>query len=114
MATTATGSRPTRSAAPPQSSSPSKRMTLADISGKGSGLPGRYILHGVEGVGKTSFAAFAPRPVFVQTAGETGLETLIDNGQLPEVPHFQAVQTWGEFLGVIHELTEGEHDFRTL
>ncbi len=114
MATAAPGSRPTRSAAPAVASNSGKRMSLAEIVGKGSGLPGRYILHGVEGVGKTSFAAFAPRPIFIQTAGETGLETLIDSGRLPEIPHWPAVRSWDELLGAINALTNDPHEYRTL
>jgi hypothetical protein len=67
----------------------------------------------VEGWGKTSFGAQAPKPIFIQTGGETGLETLIDAGRLPEVPHFPAVQTWEELLGVIETLTVEDHPFRT-
>lgn len=81
---------------------------------KGSGLPNRYILHAVEGWGKTSLGAQTPSPIFIQTGGETGLETLIDAGRLPEVPHFPAVKTWDELLGCIETLTQDEHPFRTV
>lgn len=84
------------------------------MTAKGSGLPNRYILHGVEKIGKTSFGAFAPSPVFVETRGENGLETLIDAGRLPEIPHFPEVQTWGEFLGALDTLASEEHKYRTL
>jgi hypothetical protein len=89
-------------------------MSLADVTGKASGLPNRYILHGCEGVGKTSFAAHAPSPIFIQTRGETGLDTLIDAGRLPETPHFPACQTWDELLGVIATLIESDHQYKTL
>lgn len=91
-----------------------RKLTLADVSSKGSGLPNRYILHGVEGIGKTSFAAQFPRPIFIQTKGETGLETLIDAGQLPEVAHFPEVQNFDELLSAIGELRTGDHDYKTL
>lgn len=91
-----------------------KRLSLSDVTGKGANLPNRAVLHGVEGWGKTSFAAQAPSPVFIQTRGETGLETLIDANQLPEVPHFPEVQTWGELLGAVDVLLEDQHSFRTL
>jgi hypothetical protein len=90
-----------------------KRPSISEITGKGSGLPNRYILHAVEGWGKTSFGAHTPKPIFIQTGGETGLETLIDAGRLPEVPHFPAVPTWEELLGAIETLTVEEHPFRT-
>lgn len=77
-------------------------------------MPNRYILHGVEKIGKTSFAAYAPSPVFVEPRGETGLQTLIDAGRLPEIPHFPVAQTWGEFLASIQVLIDDEHKHRTL
>jgi hypothetical protein len=91
-----------------------KRPAISEVTGKGGGLPHRYILHATEGWGKTSFGAQTPKPVFLQTGGETGLETLIDAGRLPEVAHFPAVQTWEDLLGAIETLTVEEHPFRTL
>lgn len=81
---------------------------------KGSGLPSRVILHGVEGIGKTSFAANAPSPIFVMARGETGLETLIDQRQLPDVPHVPETMTWQDLLGVIESLTNEPHEYKTL
>lgn len=89
------------------------KMSLSDVRSKGSGLPNRYIVHAVEGWGKTTFGAQFPKPIFIQTRGETGLETLIDAGQLPEVPHFPAVESW-EALSAAIDVLRGEHDFRTL
>jgi hypothetical protein len=91
-----------------------RRFSLADLSGKGSGLPNRYILHGVEKCGKTSFAAYFPNPVFIETRGETGLETLIDAGRLPETPHFPECKTWEDIASAIDVLTNEEHDRKTL
>ncbi len=90
------------------------RMSLADISGKGAGLPNRYILYATEKWGKTSFGAMAPKPIFLMTNNETGLLSLIDAGQLPEIPHFPMCETWNDAMGGIKELVDGEHDFRTL
>src|SRR5262245_55584679 len=56
--------------------------SLAQVTTATRKLPNRVILHGVEGWGKTSFAAQAPKPIFLMTRGEDGLETLIDSGQL--------------------------------
>lgn len=91
-----------------------KRPLLSEIVNTGSGYPNRYILHAVEGWGKTSLGAYAPKPLFLQTKGETGLETLIDAGQLPEVPHFPEIQDWNTLLGCIDTLIEDPHEYRTL
>ena len=53
-----------------------KRPSISEITGKGSGLPNRYIVHAVEGFGKTSLGAQTPKPILSRPAGETGLETL--------------------------------------
>ncbi len=90
------------------------KLGLSAVKTAGSGLPNRYILHAVEGWGKTSFGAQTPKPIFIQTRGETGLETLIDAKQLPETPHFPEVQDWNSLLGAIDVLITEPHDYRTL
>ena len=54
-------------------------ISLDDIKHGGDMKPPRILLYGVEGVGKTTFAACAPAPIFIRT--EDGL------GEL-EVPAF--------------------------
>lgn len=91
------------------------RTPISEITGKGAGLPNRYLLHAVEGFGKTSFGANTIRPIFIQTKGETGLDTLIDSGVIAETPHFPgACQTWDELRGCIETLLVDPHEFRTL
>ncbi len=111
MATATQSHRSTRSAT---QAAPPKRLSLADIVTKGSGLPNRYIIHGPEGVGKTSLPAYAPNPVYIQTLGETGLETLIDARQLPEIAHFPECRTWDDLLSILEELAASEHGYQTL
>ena len=77
-------------------------------------MPNRYVFQGVEKIGKTSFAAFTPKPIFLETRGETGLETLIDSGRLQPTPHLPECQTWSDVMGAVEMLREEEHDFRTL
>ena len=55
----------------------------------------RILIHGVAGVGKTTFAAGAPKPVFIQT--EDGLGTL-------EVPHFPLARTFDEVMEALAAL----------
>jgi AAA domain len=96
------------------SSVQTKRPSISEITGKGSGLPNRYILHATEGWGKTSLGAQTPKPIFIQTGAETGLETLIDAGRLEETSHFPAAQTWEDVLGSIETLRVEDHPFRTV
>ncbi|MCZ2076570.1 MAG: ATP-binding protein [Bryobacterales bacterium] len=110
----ATTTQPPRLAKSGQVAQQITRPSISDIKSSGSGLPNRYVLHAVEGWGKTSFGAQTPRPIFIQTRQETGLETLIDNGQLPETPHFPEVTSWLDLLGAIDTLIEEPHDYRTL
>ena len=88
--------------------------SLADVRQAGSGQPNRVILHGVEGVGKTSFASCAPRPIVLMTRGETGLDTLINAGQVPETSHFPELLTWKDLLATLAVLQHEPHDFRTV
>lgn len=99
-------------AQPPPLTAP--RLMLGSITSKGNNLPNRYILHAVEGYGKTSLAAQFPKPVFIQSRGETGLETLIDAGRLPETPHFPEITDWAVLLEAIRMLTTEKHDYKTL
>lgn len=87
---------------------------LAQVRTSGPNLPNRVVLHGVEGVGKTSFGAHAPAPVFLMARGETGLETLIDSGRVGETPHLPEITTWQETLQALEALRTQEHSYRTL
>jgi len=90
-------------------------MKATAITTQGRKRPGFYILHGVEGVGKTSFGAYIPKPIFIQTANETGLETLMGANQLPETPHFEGeCATWDNLLANVAWLLEKEHDYKSL
>lgn len=87
---------------------------MTEISNAGSGLPNRYVLHGVEKIGKSSLATFAPSPIFLETKGETGLETLIDSGRVKATDHFPELQTWESLIGAITALCAEEHSYKTL
>lgn len=79
-----------------------------------SSLPNRYAIHAVEGWGKTSFGAMFPKPLFLQSRGETGLETLIQAGRLPETPHLPEAETWFDFLEMLDWVKTGTHEHKTL
>lgn len=89
------------------------RLTLADTIKGGKGLPSRLVFHGQAGIGKSSFAAHAPSPLFLLSAGETGIHTLIDAGQVKETPSIE-IREWEQFLPLIEDLTTQEHQHKTL
>jgi hypothetical protein len=102
----------TRPARPPGQTEP--RNWSAEVTTKGAGLPSRLVVHGVEGVGKTSLAAHSPKPIFLMARGETGLETLIDAGRVGETPHFPEIKSWSDCMSAIEWLTDSEHEHKTL
>ena len=67
--------------------------------------PPRIMIYGSEGVGKSTFAASAPKPVFVQT--EDGLSE-IDTAKFPLCTSFNDV------IEQLKAVRDGEHDFQTL
>lgn len=66
------------------------------------------------GVGKTSFAAMAPKPIFLMSPGETGVRTLINAKQIKPVAQLPEMHEWEDVLSAIDELTESEHQYKTL
>ena len=67
--------------------------------------PPRILIHGVAGVGKTTFAAEANNPVFVQT--EDGLGTI-------PAANFPLARTFEEVIDALAALYTEEHDFKTV
>lgn len=64
----------------------------------------RILLYGVAGIGKTTFAAHAPDPIFILT--EDGLGNL-------EVDHFPLCQSYQDAIDAISSLIAEEHRFQT-
>lgn len=88
---------------------------LTGITTKSRALPNRLLLHAVQKWGKTSFAAHAPKPIFICTRGEDGLDTLIKSGEVGETAHFEdTVKTYRHLLMAIDELLVHPHDYKTL
>jgi len=67
--------------------------------------PPRIVLNGVPGVGKSTFAANAPAPIFIQT--EDGLGQ-IDTSKFPVATKFQQV------LDQLDAIRDEKHDFGTV
>ena len=80
-------------------------ISLASLNRTAALKPPRILVHGVHGVGKTTFAADAPEPVFILT--EDGLGTL-------DVPHFPLARTFDDVMQALAALYTEEHSFGTL
>lgn len=81
------------------------RMTLGAVKkGKPDG-PIRVTIHGPGGIGKTTFGANAPNPIFI--GAEDGF------GQL-DVARFPKPETFNEILEAINALIIEQHEYQTL
>jgi hypothetical protein len=80
-------------------------MTLAAISKGKVEAPYRILLHGVDGVGKTTFAAGAPSPIFLGT--EDGTDHL-------DVARFPAPESFDDVLEAVRTLTDEPSEYKTL
>lgn len=87
---------------------------LAKVKSKAEKLPLRIVIYGREGVGKTSFPAQMKNPLYVISRGETGLQTLVSHNQLGETDYLPPIESWEEFVSVLKELAQADHDYRTL
>lgn len=67
--------------------------------------PPRAVVYGTHGVGKSSFAAQAPNPVFIQT--EEGLDAL-------DVTAFPLARSYEEVMEAIQSLYSEDHEFKTV
>lgn len=82
-----------------------KRMGLASVTTGVILKPVRALLSGVEGVGKTTFAAGAPNPIFLGSEDGTGHL---------DVARFPDARAWPDVLEAIAEVTHEAHDYKTL
>ncbi len=84
-------------------------MSANDFRRSSGHKPPITIVHGTHGIGKTSLAASAPAPVFIQT--EDGLGPIDAPSYLPDG---RMPRTLDEVMAGIGSLYEDEHDFKTL
>ncbi len=83
----------------------STRMALANVR-KGKLIePARVLMYGTEGVGKSTFAAGAPNPIFI--CAESGTHHL-------DVARFPVPERWEDVLEAVDVLTREQHDYGTL
>jgi hypothetical protein len=80
-------------------------MSLDQIITEVQNLPSRTLLYGIDGIGKTTWAADAPAPIFVCT--EEGATRV-------PVPKFPLCSNWSEILDCLRVLCREQHDYKTL
>jgi hypothetical protein len=80
-------------------------ISLASLRRSSALQPPRILMHGVAGVGKSTFAAKADSPVFVMT--EDGLGKL-------QVPHFPLATSYADVSEALDSLLTEQHEFRTV
>jgi len=83
---------------------PAGRMTLASVVKGLIEAPVRVLLYGVEGIGKSTFAAGAPKPIFL--GAEDGTKRL-------DVHRFPQPSTWQDVLEALDVLRDEKHDYET-
>lgn len=93
-----------QAAAKPQVVPRPNRMPLTQIVSGKQKQPDRILLYGVEGVGKSTWAASAPKPIYL--AAEDGTAAL-------NVSRFP-VASWQDVLDAITTLTIEKHDFQSV
>lgn len=89
----------------PNAPPPQNRMQLSAVTRGRVEKPMRVLLYGTEGVGKSTFGASAPSPIFL--AAEDGTSHL-------DVARFPEPRGWRDVLDAIQTLTYEQHEYRTL
>lgn len=82
-------------------------MKLTDITHGVIDRPPRILLCGVSKIGKSTFAAGAPKPIFLPIKGEEGIDAL-------DVARFPTAESFDDMMESLGELAENEHVFETV
>lgn len=85
--------------------STTQRMSLQNLVAGRQQRPLRVVIYGVDGIGKSSFAAAAPAPIFI--SAEDGTAHL-------DVVRFPPPEGWEDILDAIGVLYTQEHPYQTL
>lgn len=83
-------------------------IDLSTIKAGKTPKPPRILVHGGEGIGKSTFFSRAPRPLFIQT--EDGLDEL----DVAKFPEEGPATSYTQVMDVIAALYQQEHDFKTV
>jgi hypothetical protein len=84
-----------------------QRIPLASLKPARVDAPWRILVHGLPGIGKTTFAAKMPAPIFI-CAERSGA----DEHEVVRWP--EEIASFADLRQAIHRLTDEEHSFRSL
>ncbi len=84
-------------------------INLSSISRITANLTPRIVLAGVEGIGKSTWAAGSDNPIFIPMKGERGIDNI-----RPAPMAFPACQTFDELMEALQSLYTEAHDFKTV
>ena len=81
-------------------------MTVANVIKGKVEVPIAFLIYGVEGIGKSTFAAGAPSPIFIEpeSDGTARLDT----------QRFPRPEAWSDITDAVSSLTVDDHRFQTL
>jgi len=80
-------------------------ISIASVKRGNAPKPPAMLVYGVHGIGKTSFAASAPNPIFIQS--EDGLGSI-------DASTFGLMKSFDDVLEAINALFNEDHDFQTV
>lgn len=88
---------------------------LSKVTTEGRSQPPRMVLYAGEKFGKSSFGAHAWKPIFLMTAAETGLLSLLEANRVPETAHFpDDFKSWSTLTQAVTAIRDDKHEYRTL
>lgn len=82
-------------------------LTLKDVANSRKQLPPRIILLGTEKIGKSTFGACAPNPIFIPIKGEEGIDNL-------DVQSFPTCMNFSMVMEALNSLLTEQHSFGTV
>ena len=81
-------------------------MSLMDkINNQAAYTQVRMNITGTDGIGKSTFGAGAPKPIFI--CAEDGLRFI-------DTPHFPVCETYNDIMEQVKTLSTEEHNFKTV
>jgi len=95
----------TLKAAQPAAAPAARKSLLSEVKAGKIAAPLRILVYGPEGIGKSTFAASAPKPIWLGA----------DNGtQHLDIERYPSPTSWTELRDAIADLTESPHKYATL